>query len=237
MTLRTFRMKCLVLASVTLTTAQYCSPANQDSAPNPSSEKLPPDVRPDTFARVARPTRNVFSNDDEKQAFDRVVSFEPSIKDEKGMLEPTGIRAYLPEVAEITRKQISLIRQESGLEQKWIELAALVAIRAVDNKVEWQGHERSALKVLAPKVVEAVRNYQDTAGFDSKEAIIIQYGRELFQQPRVSSKTFADMQREFGPRESLGITLIMGYYMQNVTLYRAYDIHIDRSARPEVPTW
>ena len=72
---------------------------------------------------------------------------------------------------------------------------------------------------------------------DPKEALIIQFGREVFHQPRVSSKTFADVQRVFGAKGTLGITLIMGYYMSNVLVYRAYDIRIDTSGAPVVPTW
>jgi 4-carboxymuconolactone decarboxylase len=214
-----------------------CTLAQQDASAGQSAQKLPSDIHPDTLARVARPTKNDFTTEEEKQAFDRVLAFEPSIKEQKGMLEPTGVRAYMPQVAELTRKQISTIREESGLDPKWIALAALVSIREVDNKVEWQSHERSALKVLAPKVVDVVRDSQDTSGLDPKEALIIQFGREVFHQPRVSSKTFADTQRSFGARGALGITLIMGYYMSNVLVYRAYDIHMDTSAAPVVPTW
>ena len=143
----------------------------------------------------------------------------------------------MPEVAELTRKQISTIRDESGLDAKWIALAGRVSILAFDHKVEWQSHERSARKVLAGKVVEVVRDSQDTSGLDPKEALVIQYGRELFHYPRVSSKTFADMQKSFGAKGALGITLIMGYYMSNVLVYRAYDIHTDTSEAPVLPTW
>jgi hypothetical protein len=230
-------LQALVALALLSSLGLRCAHAQQDSNHPKNAEKLPPDIRPETLARVARPTKGDFTAEEEKQAFDRVLAFEPSIKEQKGMLEPTGVRAYMPEVAELTRKQISTIREESGLDPKWIALAALVSIREVDNKVEWQSHERSALKVLAPKVVDAVRDSQDTTGLDPKEALIIQFGRELFHQPRVSSKTFADIQQSFGARGTLGITLIMGYYMSNVLVYRAYDIHMDTSAAPVVPTW
>ena len=54
-------------------------------------------------------------------------------------------------------------------------------------------------------------------------AVLIQFGRELFRQPKVSSKTFADMERLFGRRGTLALTLVMAHYADNGMLYRVYD--------------
>ena len=59
-----------------------------------------------------------------------------------------------------------------------------------------------------------------------KDQVLIEYGREIFEQPKVSSKTFADMERLFGRRGTLAMTLIMAHYTDNSILYRAYDQQI-----------
>jgi hypothetical protein len=79
------------------------------------------------------------------------------------------------------------------------------------------------------KVVDIVRTRGETKGLDEKEATIIRFGRELFQKPIVSSKTFADAQKSFGKQGTLGMTLYMCYYMSNEMLLRAYDQHLDPS--------
>jgi 4-carboxymuconolactone decarboxylase len=221
--------------------------AQQSSAAGQSAEKLPPDIRPDSFNRMPRPKREDFTTEEEKQAFERVLAFEPSIADQNatnaggsvlgGELGPSGVRAQIPEVAEIYRKLDIMIHQKSGLDPKNIELTVLVALRETNNKVEWQGHEREKnFKLLSPNVVDIVRNNQDTKGLEEKEALIIQFGRELFRQPKVSSKIFAETERVFGRRSTLCITLLMGYYAQNTLLYRAYDFHKDPRNHPS-PTW
>ena len=54
--------------------AQQQSPATQ------TDEKLPPDVNPETLARVARPKESDFTNPEERQAFERVVGTSPKQK-------------------------------------------------------------------------------------------------------------------------------------------------------------
>jgi hypothetical protein len=89
---------------------------------------------------------------------------------------------------------------------------------------DWLTHEKaSAGKVLPREVIEVVRNNKDTKGLDEKDAVLIEYGREIFHQPKVSSKTFADMERLFGRRGTLTMTLLMAHYTDNGILYRAYD--------------
>lgn len=84
--------------------------------------------------------------------------------------------------------------------------------------------------------MEIVRNQQDTKGLEEKEALIIQFGRELFHQPKVSSKTFAGMERNFGKKGTLGITLTMGHYVSNALLMRAYDIQLFRRSGEAPPS-
>jgi hypothetical protein len=195
----------------------------------PSAEKLPPDVRPDTCCRMPRLKREDLTTDEEKQAFDRVVAItspESRKNYSEGWLGQNGIRMEIPEVEEIYLKQTALVREKSGLEPKYRELAVLVATREANNKSEFviSASRGIASKHLSPQVVEIVRKEQDTKGLEEKEALIIQFGRELFNQPKVSSKTFAEVERNFGRKATLGITLTMGHYAANTLVMKAYDL-------------
>jgi 4-carboxymuconolactone decarboxylase len=214
--------------------------AQQASGKAPSAEKLPPDVHPDTLSRMSRVKREDFTTDEEKQAFDRVVALSPQDFKKnyfEGWLGPGQMRMQIPEVEEIYLKQSALIREKSGLEPKYRELAILVATRECDNKSEFIDHAAREItrKQLDPHVVEVVKNREDTKGLEEKEALIIQYGRELFNQPKVSSKTFAEMERNFGRKATLGITLTMGHYVSNVLLMRAYDTQLYRHIGEPLP--
>jgi hypothetical protein len=207
--------------------------AQQAPGGAPSAEKLPPDVHPDTLSRMPRVTKEDFATDEEKQAFDRAFALvAPDSKKNffEGWLGPAGTRMQIPEVEEIYLKQAAVVRDKSGLEPKYRELAILVATRECDNKSEFIDHASREIdqKMLGPHVVEIVRNRQDTKGLGKKEALIIQFGRELFNQPKVSSRTFAEMERNFGRKATLCITLTMGYYVSNALLMRAYDTQLFR---------
>lgn len=215
--------------------------AQQSSGAAPSVEMLPPDVHPDTLSRMTRVRREDFATDEEKQAFDRVVAISPEASKGnffEGWLGPSGTRMQIPEVAEIYLKQGALVRDKSGLDPKYRELAILVATRECDNKSEFIDHAAREItrKSLDPHVVEVVRKRENTKGLEEKEALIIQFGRELFNQPKVSSKTFAKMEQTFGRKATLGFTLTMGYYMSNALLMRAYDTQLFRRVGDPPPS-
>ena len=207
--------------------------AQQAASGAPVTEKLPPDVRPDTLGRNARVKREDLATEEEKQTFDRVLAMSPVDSREhlfKGWLGPSGTRMLIPEVAELAIKQNFMVRDKSGLDPKYRELAILVATRECDNKSEFVDHAAREIdqKRLGPHVIEVVQKRQDTKGLEEKEALVIQFGRELFNQPKVSSKTFAGVERNFGEKGTLGITMTMGYYVSNALLMRAYDTQLFR---------
>src|SRR5712691_9044176 len=69
-----------------------------------SPGKYPPDIRPDSLSRMPRPKRDDFTNDEDKQSFDRVLAFEAILREPSGALGPTGTRAWIPQLAEEYRK-------------------------------------------------------------------------------------------------------------------------------------
>jgi 4-carboxymuconolactone decarboxylase len=203
--------------------------AQQSSGAGQGARKLPPDVHPESLSRMPWATRDELSTDEEKQAFDRVVAAEPRMISGKGPLGGTATRLHTPVVAENYRNAYSWLRERSGLEPRYFELAVLIATRENDEEYEWVGHEKSSEKVLPRETLEVVRNKKDTKGLEEKDATLIQFGRELYHQRKVSSKTFADMERLFGRKGTLVITLVMGYYTSNALIMHAYDQHQDES--------
>jgi hypothetical protein len=193
-------------------------------------KKLPPDVLPDTFSRAARINRDDLATDGEKQVFDRIYPTPPKPGIIK-WLGPTGTRMLLPELAETYQTQLKLIRAKGELDPRTLELATAVALRETNNRQEWINHQEDREKLLGPKIEEILKNNLPTTGLDEKDAVIIQYNRELFREPKVSSKTFAKLEEIYGRKKALTITLMSCYYAANGLLMQAYDQHMD--TRPE----
>ncbi len=78
----------------------------------------------------------------------------------------------------------------------------LIGARECDDEQDWNNHVKLSEKSLPRETVEVLKDRKDTKGLDEKDAAMIQFGREMFQQRNVSSKTFADMERLFGRRRT-----------------------------------
>jgi hypothetical protein len=233
--LATMSIAVVMTLALWIETAPRAASAQETAATGPNTEKLPPDIHPDTLSRMPRPKKEDMTTDDEKQSFDRVLAFEPSLKDATGDLKPTGIRAWIPQAAEEYRK-VGNLNEKYGLDTKYVQLSYLVILRESNDQPLWAKGAISGAKVLGAKTVEVVRNGDDPSVLeDKKAAVIIRFGRELINQTKVSSSTFAEMERTFGRKGTLNITLLMGYYYQNALLSRAYDQRSEPDG--QAPPW
>jgi len=188
-----------------------------------STGNLPADIYPESLCRLPRPRREDLTTDAEKQAFDRLVALTPQVLVPKGSLGATGIRMQIPELAEGYRNLFMLLREKGGLEPKYFTLAVLVAARESDDEYEWSEYEPNAVKLLSRDLVEMIRNKQEIKGAGEKEEALIRLGREMHRGPKVTSKTYSDMERLFGRKQTLDIVLIIGFYEGSGLMFRAYD--------------
>jgi 4-carboxymuconolactone decarboxylase len=199
--------------------------AQQNMAASQASEKLPPDVDTVTRNRMPPVSKDEFTIDEDKQTFDHLVSLEPRFA--KPQTGGTGIRLHMPVVADAFRTDLNYLREKSGLDPKYQELAVMISSRESNNEYEWTLHEANAVKLNSREIVDLIRNNQEPKGLGEKEETMIRFGREMHRDLIVSPKTFADMQRLYGQRNTLAVTMIMIYYEGNGLLFRAYDQKVD----------
>ena len=202
--------------------------AQQAPASAATAAKLPPDVHPDTGSRMPLATRDEFTTDEDLKAFDTAVAAAPDMV-KPGYSDPGNrIRLHVPVVHIAYRDTIQNLNRKNNLEAHYAQLATLIACREMNEEYDWLNHEKqSAGKSIPRETIEIVRNKQDTKSLPEKDQVLIEYGREIFRTPKVTSKTYADMERLFGRRGTLAMTLIMAHYTDNSILYRAYDQQID----------
>jgi hypothetical protein len=196
---------------------------------------LPPDVHPETLSRMPRSKESDFTNDDDKAAFARANRRgNTDSATIQRWLGPTETRMADPVYAEAVENVNKAIhRKEVGIDPKYYELTVAVVTRESGNREEFINHEEDAVKAYGQELEDIVRLRKDTKGLDDpKEVAIIEFGRELFKLPRtepISSKTFANMEKNFGRRGALAIAGLMCYYDTNYMLMRVYDQHMDTS--------
>lgn len=183
---------------------------------------LPDDVFPDSRSRL--PIVDRADLDEEGKAiYDRYMS--PDSTSLAGIQGPGGMRLH---------KIVD--SSPSRIDRKTEELVRLVISREMDQVFEWTMHEPVALaEGLDPEIIDIIRNRRSLAGVPEKEASIIQLGREIFQRHKVSSETYARALAQFGKRDLISITELMGRGVTTFILLQTFDLHLPYDREPLLP--
>ena len=194
---------------------------------------LPKDIDPDSRYRLPLPKRDDM-DDYGRKVFDELTDSEH--RDHTGLRTPAGIRLYSPKLAKPMSDAFHYLRTETGLGDRLTEIAILVTAREMDNQYEWASHEPAGLKAgVEPSVINIIKYSRPAVGLDKKEAVIIAFGRELFAQKKVSSATFAEALRLFGPRGTVDLASLMGQYAATSALVNAFDMQLPEGRKPLLP--
>ena len=114
-----------------------------------------------------------------------------------------GIQLYSPKTAEHVRALNRYLRFEAGFSPRVREIAILTTAREMDSQFEWVAHEPEALKEgVEPAVIDAIKHRKSTAGLDETDAIMIELGRQIFRDHKVTPETFAKAKAMFGPHQA-----------------------------------
>ena len=189
-----------------------------------NEKALPNDVHEDSRCRLPLPKREDL-DDAAKALFDQLC--DPNGPSLVGLQGPGGIRLHSPGAAVNAQPLNRYLRWETGFGGRTRELAILVTAREHDNQFEWAAHEPAALKEgVSEEIVDLVKNRRSTDGLSEGDAVVIEFGRELFGQHRVSSETFARALKIFGPRDLVDLVSLMGMYAATAALLTAFDIQL-----------
>jgi hypothetical protein len=115
------------------------------------------------------------------------------------------------------------------------ELAILIACRATNYNLEWNGHESSGLKAgIDAKVIDVVRFNRQLTGLNEKDAAVIRFGRQLLNDKKVDSVTFAKVTELWGKRGAMDMVAVMNTYAVSGFFAIAVDEHA-AEGKPELP--
>jgi hypothetical protein len=119
-----------------------------------------------------------------------------------------------------------------------IVLAALITARLHNQQYDWTMTELAALKDGPPRAtIDVVRNNTATTGLSEKEAVLIQFGRELLGQHNVSADTYARAKATFGQQDlSDFVVNVMAPHTREAVLLTVFDQQLPAGQRPLLPT-
>ena len=216
----------LVAATVTGRAADPGKPAYEDLTWPVTEEafiaSLPDDVYPDSRGRIPLVNREDL-DDERKKAYDARIA--PDTTSLAGLQGPGGLGL-----------NGSPTLSETLVDKRTQELVRLVASREMDQAFEWTLHEPVALKAgLEPEIIDIIRYRRPLDGVPDREATIIQWGREVFQEHYVSSETFARLKQHLTTRDLIDLCHFMGNYTRTAILLHTVDAHLPYDREPLLP--
>jgi 4-carboxymuconolactone decarboxylase len=144
-----------------------------------------------------------------------------------------AIALYSPPTAAALERIDRYLKTESALPPRLFELLRLVAAREMSLAYEWNAHEPAALRAgLTPAVVDVVRLNQPVTKLSELDALVVDFGRQLFRSRAVSSATFAALVKHLGRQQTFDAIMTLAYPTMTGLLQRAVDQQLPAKANP-----
>ena len=193
---------------------------------------MPSDIDPQSGFRLPLPKREDL-DDAGKAHYDRVAAAGASIA---GLQGPSGIGLYSPKAAEHARALNRYLRFEAGLPPRVREIAILTTAREMGSQFEWAAHEPEARKEgVEGRVIDVIKHRMPTAGLEEADATVIELGRQVFRDHKVTSETFAKAKALFGANNLVELVMLMGNYAGTAALLTAVDMQLHPGQKPLLP--
>ena len=204
----------------------------QVGSPPTLGQIMPADIDPQSGFRLPLPKREDL-DDAGKAHYDRVAAPGATIA---GLQGPSGIGLYSPKASEHARALNRYLRFEAGLAPRVREIAILTTAREMDSQFEWAAHEPEARKEgVEGRVIDIIKHRMPTAGLEETDAAVIELGRQIFRDRKVTSDTFAKAKALFGANKLVELVMLMGNYAGTAALLTAVDMQLHPGQKPLLP--
>ena len=155
------------------------------------------------------------------------------------MPPPLYSRGMAPEgtgPAQIARHAGGLASLEASVGRPLIDVAALVAARAHDQQYDWTTTEVAAQKDgVSAATIDAIGNRKPTTGLGEKEAVVIDFGRGLFNRHYVSAELYARALRIFGERNVVDLVGVFAQHADDDALLTVFEQQLPAGQKPLLP--
>ncbi len=149
---------------------------------------------------------------------------------------PSTYLAYAGRAGALLSDLVDHLRYHTSLTAAETELAICTSARAADADYIWNAHVRLGLQAgVREEALHAVDTHGPLDGLTADEALIIRFGRELLESPRVSDDTFNAVRARYGEKGLLELTAVMSVYTMNAAILRVMDHRVAPDARQLTP--
>jgi len=198
-----------------------------------SAQQLPADLDATSRARLPYLQRKD-TDESAKRLFDIFVRNSNTPTDE--LRGPLAFASYnAPVATALLDLHDGAVGKSSSLDAHVRELAILVACRATNYNFEFNGHEPAAVRAgVDQKVIDVVRTNGALTGISDADAAVIRFGREMLNDRKVSSATFAKAKELYGAKGTMDLVAVMSTYAVSGFYAIAVDEH-PAAGQPTLP--
>ena len=198
------------------------------------AQNKPGDIYPDSGNRLPLVKRENLDAAGQK-TYDQLNS--PTGGSLAGLRGPGGIMLHAPKVSALNSALNRYLRSpETGFDGHVRELAILVTAREFNSQFEWAAHESVALKEgVPPAAIDVVKHRKILKGIPEADAVVIQLGREIYGNKKVSAATYARALKQFGPERLINLVALMGNYAGTAALLATFDMQLPPGQKPLLP--
>jgi 4-carboxymuconolactone decarboxylase len=191
----------------------------------PERPPLPSDVHEDSYYRfplLARQDLDARS----RELFDRVVGPDRGTTP-RG---PVGMTFLSAELVEPVQDINNALRTNGVLGTRLAEIVIAATGREMNSQYQWAVHGAAAAAAGAGQgVLDVIRSDGPVTVLDERDAVAIEFTRQIFREERARPETFAKAVELFGLRGTVEIAALMGDYLMVTTVYNALGMRL----RPE----
>ena len=202
-----------------------------------AADPLPKDIYPDSRNRLPLPKREDM-DEEGKKVFDQVNRPERLLRSDAMTQRSVRLAAGQDE------KQ-RYLTYDTGLSDRLLEIAVLVAAREMDSQYEWTeweayGRDPNDPRHIEPAIIDMIKYDKPVVGLGEKETAIIKFGREMLGPRKVSfgtvdSATFAEVLRLFDRKGTVDVVHLMANYAADAAELTAFDQHLKEGQKPLLP--
>jgi len=195
-------------------------------------KSMPADVDPESGFRLPVPRREDLDETGRK-LYDRATTPGATIA---GLQGPAGVQLYSTRTAHHLTALNRYLRYEAGISARVREIAILTTARELDSQFEWVAHEPQALEEgIEPTVIDIIKHRKPTSGLPEPDAMVIELGRQIWRDHKVTSELFASLKAQFGANKLVDLVLLMGNYAGTAALLAAVDMQLHKGKEPLLP--
>jgi alkylhydroperoxidase family enzyme len=158
-----------------------------------------------------------------RQQFDKLAAGS-------GILNLHRMMAHAPALMQASGDMALALRRDTELPRSLAELAILRAAQVIGSRYVFTRHLPLARRSgVTEQQLDELAHWPDSAAFTPAQKAAIGFAETIARGSPVDDAAFAELRRDFSPREIVELTMAVGFYLSTAIFIKALAIPDDKA--------